>query len=66
MLNVGCDGSEPVGVRVCEDVDWNYPFEAVSGGACEQQLRVEVFIFKESGADDVTVLEVVEVDANQA
>ncbi len=49
-----------------EDVNGDDPFESVAGGAGEEHLGVEVLVFKEAGADDVAVLEVVEVDADEA
>ncbi len=58
-------GTEVIRVRCRCDVYRDYPLEAVTGGAGEEQLCLEVWIFKESGASGLWTREVVEIYADQ-
>lgn len=47
-------------------VDFDYPFEAVSGGASEQQRGLEVAVCQKPREQSLNIGNVVEVDAEEA
>lgn len=66
LVDVGGDGAEVVAVAAFGQIDGNDPFEAVAGGAAEEQLRLEVFVRLELAEKAFNVLQVVKVEAEQA
>ena len=65
-MDVGGDGAEVVAVTAFGQIDGDHPLEAVAGGAAEEQLRLEVFVRLELAEEALNVLQVVEVETEQA
>jgi len=65
-VDVGGNGAEVVAVAAFGQIDRNHPFEAVAGGAAEEQLRLKVFVRLELAEKALNVLQVVEIEAEQA
>lgn len=60
------DRSEEVGVGESASVDFDDPFEAVSGGASECERRGEVAVFEKKLLERVNIGEMVEVEAEES
>ena len=65
-LAVGGDGVEVVLVEHFGQVDGDDPFDAVAGGAAEEELGGEVFVAQEGVVEGLPFQDVVEIDAEEA
>ena len=65
-LAVGGDGVEVVLVGHFGQVDGDNPFDAVAGWAAEEELGGEVFVTQEGVVEDLPLLDVVEIHAEEA
>ena len=53
--DVGGDGAEEGGVAALDEVRGDDPFEAVAGGAPEEQHRLEVYVLQEFSEEFLNV-----------
>lgn len=60
------DAAEVVGVATLGQIHRDNPLEPVSGGAAEEQLRLEVVVLQEGFEQFLNIGDVVEVQAEEA
>ena len=53
-------------MRGLRQVDGDNPFEAVAGGRCEEKLGLEVVVIQETATDEVDVVEMIEIETQEA
>ena len=63
---VACNCPEIVRMGCLSTVDFDYPFESVSGGTSEQQRGLEVAVCQKSCKESLNIGDVVKVNAEEA